>query len=85
MQTKKINDKTNVIGKNVKKYREANHYSQEQVCQKLELLGLTLYHSDIYLIENNKRLVRDFEAYAFARVFNITLDELYSEAGKEFP
>lgn len=84
MQSKKFNDKSNIIGQNVKKYRMQKGYTQEQLCQKLDLLGLNLYHSDIYLIENNKRLVRDYEIYALAKVFGITLDDLYSGADKEF-
>mgnify|MGYP004453517291 FL=1 len=84
MESKKINDKANIIGKNVKKYRTIKGYTQEQLCQKLDLLGINLYHSDIYLIEYNKRIVKDYEAYAFAKVFEISLDELYSGADKEF-
>lgn len=84
VQSKRINGKSNIIGKNVKKYRLQKGYTQEQLCQKLDLFGLNLYHSDIYLIENNKRLVRDYEAFAFAQVFEISLNELYSDAVKEF-
>lgn len=84
MQSKKFNNKSNVIGQNIRKYRLQKGYTQEQLCQKLDLFGLNLYHSDIYLIENNKRLVRDYEAFAFAKVFEITLDDLYSDAVKEF-
>lgn len=84
MQSKKFNDKSNIIGKNVKKYRIKNGYTQEQLCQQLDLLGLNLYHSDIYLIENHKRIVKDYEAFALATIFCITLDELYSEANDEF-
>lgn len=84
MQSKKFNNKSNVIGQNIRKYRLQKGYTQEQLCQKLDLFGLNLYHSDIYLIENNKRLVRDYEAFSFAKVFGITLDELYSDAVKEF-
>ena len=84
MESKKSNDKANIIGKNVKKYRTIKGYTQEQLCQKLDLLGINLYHSDIYLIEYNKRIVKDYEAYAFAKVFEISLDELYSGADKEF-
>ncbi len=84
MQSKKFNNKSNVTGQNIRKYRLQKGYTQEQLCQKLDLFGLNLYHSDIYLIENNKRLVRDYEAFAFAKVFGITLDELYSDAIKEF-
>lgn len=83
MRSKKLNNKSNIIGKNVKKYRTANNYTQEELCKKLDLYGLNLYHSDIYLIEHNKRIVKDFEALAFSKVFNISLDELYYGTEKE--
>lgn len=83
MRSKKLNNKSNIIGKNVKKYRIANNYTQEQLCKKLDLYGLNLYHSDIYLIEHNKRIVKDFETLAFSKVFNISLDELYYGTEKE--
>lgn len=83
MRSKKLNKKSNIIGKNVKKYRTANNYTQEELCKKLDLYGLNLYHSDIYLIEHNKRIVKDFEALAFSKVFNISLDELYYGTEKE--
>lgn len=85
MQSKKFNNKSNIIGKNVRMYRMQKGYTQEELCQKLDLLGLNLYHSDIHLIENNKRLVRDYEAFALAKVFNISLDELYAGSNNEFP
>ena len=83
MRSKKLNNKSNIIGKNVKKNRIANNYTQEQLCKKLDLYGLNLYHSDIYLIEHNKRIVKDFETLAFSKVFNISLDELYYGTEKE--
>ena len=83
MKSKKINDKANIIGSNVRKYRLLNNYSQEELCKKLDLYGLNLYHSDIYLIEYNKRIVRDYEALVFSKVFNITMDELYKGTDKE--
>lgn len=83
MRSKKLNKKSNIIGKNVKKYRTANNYTQEELCKKLDLYGLNLYHSDIYLIEHNKRIVKDFETLAFSKVFNISLDELYHGTDEE--
>lgn len=83
MRTKRLNSKSNIIGKNVKKYRIQLGYSQDEICNKLDLYGLNLYHSDISLIESNKRIVRDYEALAFTKVFNISLDELYSGTEKE--
>ncbi len=70
MRDKKFHSKSNIISKNIKKYRTMIGYNQEQLCTKLDLFRLNLYHSDIYLIEHNKRLVRDYEVLAFWKVFN---------------
>lgn len=83
MKVKRLNNKANIIGSNIRKYRIANGYTQEELCKKIDLYGLNLYHSDIYLIEYNKRIVRDYEALAFAKVFKITLDELYKGTENE--
>lgn len=83
LKVKRLNNKSNVIGANIKKYRLQYGYTQEELCQKIDLYGLNLYHSDIYLIEYNKRIVRDYEALAFAKVFNISMDELYKGTEKE--
>lgn len=83
MKVKRLNNKANIIGSNIRKYRIANGYTQEELCKKIDLYGLNLYHSDIYLIEYNKRIVRDYEALAFSKVFKITLDELYKGTENE--
>ena len=81
---RKLNDNVNIIGHNVKKYREMQNFSQDDLCRKMQLLGVTMFSADIYEIENNKRLVKDFEAKAFCISFNITLDELYNDTDKFF-
>lgn len=48
MQVKKLNGKSNVIGKNIKKYRELNNLTQRELSNKIALLGIDIYHSDIY-------------------------------------
>lgn len=83
MSIKRINSKMNIIGKNVKKYRLKANLTQQQLCDKLDLYGLNLYHSDIYLIEYGKRIVKDYEALAFAKVFGISLDKIYEGTEKE--
>ena len=84
MKSKMINHKLNIIGSNLRKYRKLNGYSYRSFCDKLELLGVTMYHTEIIRIEHNKRSVKDFEALAFSIVLNITLDQLYENGKKEF-
>lgn len=84
MRLNRLNKKLNIIGKNIKKYRVLRNLTQEEVCSKLALLDVNLYRSDMYKIENNQRIVKDFEAYAFAKVLRVSIEQLYEDADKEF-
>ncbi len=84
MKVKTLNGNRNIIGSNLRRYRELKHISQSEICKKLDLLGVTMYPSDIYEIEYGKKLVKDFESKAFCIVLNITLEELYAETDAFF-
>lgn len=81
---RKLDDNVNIIGTNLKRIRENRGLSQYDLCCKLELLGVTIYKADIYEIENNKRLVKDFESKALCMALRISLDELYADTEKFF-
>ena len=78
MKSSCFNNKINISGNKLKKYRLQMNLSQEQLCSKLSLIGITLYKNDIYRIENNKRAVKDFELWGIAQVLNIKCEELFS-------
>ncbi len=84
MKFKKINGKSNVIGKNIKKYRELRHYTQRELSDKIALLGIDIYHSDISLIENNKLFLKDFEIIAFCKVLGISYDQIFENTDSIF-
>ena len=84
MKVKTLNGNLNIIGKNLKKYRALRGLSQPAICRKLDLLGVTMYISDIYEIEHGKKTVKDFEAFAFCNVLDISLEELYEGSEKHF-
>ncbi len=73
-----LNKKYNVISENFKKFRQEKGYSQRVLCQKLELLGVTLYKADVYAIEHNKRAVKDFELLAFSIVLEKPIVDFYT-------
>ena len=68
--SRKLNNKSNVISENLKKFRKESGYSQQSLCEKLELMSLQLYKADIYSIEHNKRSVKDFKLLAFSIIFD---------------
>lgn len=84
MRIRKFNDKSNVIGKNIKKYRELKHLTQRQLSDKMALLGIDIYHSDISFIENGKLLLKDFEIIAFCKVLQITYEEIFENTNNIF-
>lgn len=81
---RKLNNNVNIVGPNIKKYREQKKLSQPDLCKKLQLLGVDMFIADIYEIENNKRLVKDFEIKAFCMALNITLEELFDNTDQFF-
>ena len=81
---KKLNGKSNVIGANIKKYRELRQYSQRELSDKIALLGIDIYHSDISLIENNKLFLKDFEIIAFCKVLGISYDQIFENTDNIF-
>ena len=84
MKIKKFNGKSNVIGKNIKKYRNIRGFSQRDLSNKLALLGIDIYPSDVSDIENEKLLIKDFEIVAICKVLNISYDELFENANSMF-
>ena len=75
MQIKKLNGQSNAIGKNIKKYRELRHLTQRELSDKISLLGIDIYHSDISQIENGKLMLKDFEIIALCNLsFSLSLN-----------
>ena len=84
MQVKKLNGKSNVIGRNIKKYRELRNLTQRELSNKIALLGIDIYHSDISQIENQKLLLKDFEIIAFCKVLNISYEQIFENTDNLF-
>ncbi len=84
MGARKLNNKLNIISENLVKYRKMRNLSQPDLCRELALLGVTLYINDIYKIEYGKRTVKDYELFAFSKVLNVSLEQLFEDTEKNF-
>lgn len=84
MKYKNFKNKANVIGKNIKKYRELRGYSQRALSDKLALLGVTIYNSELSRMENQTLFVKDYEIIALCKVLNITKEELFENTDNIF-
>lgn len=74
MKITKYNDFRNVSGSKLKELRKKTKLSQQDLAEKLQLEGIDLTSKEISKIETNKRLVQDFELFAFAKIFNVSAD-----------
>ena len=73
-----------LFGSNIQKYRELRGISQRELSDKLALLGVVLYNSDISRIEANNLFIRDFEQKAICDILDITYDQLFENTSKYF-
>ena len=73
---KKFNNKPNLIGNLIKNAREKKKFSKVDLCRELELLGVAMSRNEIYRIEKNKMIVKDFELVAFCIVLDINFNDL---------
>ena len=74
MKITKYNEFRNISGSTLSELRKANKMSQQDLAGKLQLEGIDLTAKEISKIENNKRLVQDFELFAFAKIFKVSAD-----------
>lgn len=84
MKIKKINGKSNIIGKNLKKYRELRELTQRQLCDRLELFGLIFYPADINNFEHESKAIKDFEVKGLCKALNISLEQIYENTDQEY-
>lgn len=79
MAVRKLNGNLNVISYNLRKFRLEKHFSQADLTRELNLIGINLHKNDVYLIEANKRTVKDYELWGFSKVLNKDLKDFFSE------
>jgi len=75
---KKYNDEVNIVGKFLEKRRKEINLSKEEVSRQLQLHGVYLNRVELYRIENQKMILKDFELIALAIVLKINLEDLKS-------
>lgn len=65
------------IGMNIRRIRIKNHFTQEQLAAKLQVLGCDITRSALAKIEVGQRHIYPDELKAFKQIFNISYDELF--------
>lgn len=66
----------NLAGPQIKRYRILAGFTQNDLTLKLELIGIYINRASISKIENQLRIVTDYELIAIANILNVNVNEL---------
>jgi len=75
----KYKNKSNISSQIIHNARIDKKLSLEKLSNELALIGVTLYPNDIFLIENNKRILKDFELMAICKILSINPNNVKNE------
>lgn len=67
----------NIVGDNIKRLRKQQKMSQQELSNKLELLGVYVCRGSISRIEDKSRTVTDIELFAISQVLKTPVTELF--------
>lgn len=67
----------NMVGDKVKQLRMERNMSQQELCNRLEMLAIYICRGSISRIEEKKRTVTDIELYGLAKVLGVEIVDLF--------
>ena len=73
---KKYENKCNLSGEIIKEARENKGLSKSEVCRRLQFYAVQLDSQQLYRIETNKMVLKDFELIALCQVLDIDANSL---------
>jgi transcriptional regulator with XRE-family HTH domain len=67
----------NMVGSNIRRFRTERNMSQQELCNRLEMLAIYICRGSISRIEEKKRTVTDIELYGLAKVLGVAIGDLF--------
>lgn len=68
--------RNNLSGRNISLLRKSAGWSQRQLADRMQLLGIDMDKNAVQRIESGARFVTDIELRAFSTCFQVTADRL---------
>lgn len=72
----------NVLGPNIKFYRMKRGLTQEDMTARLNVLGLEIDRPMLSRIENQERILYDYEIREIAKILEIDYNDLFKDKSK---
>lgn len=77
MKKIKSQPELNIIGKNIRRYRQAKGLSQKALSERMETLPVYVCRGSLSRIENGARAVTDIEIEAIAKILGVSPNQLF--------
>lgn len=74
--------KSNIVGKNIYKYRKQLDLSQEQLAARMQVNNVEITQKVISRIENQERFVTDYELLIFSQVLKVSVYDLLDQSSQ---
>ena len=68
---KKFDGKSNAYGKIIEKYRKSKNMSRADVSRELDLIDIPINPDELYRIERQSMLLKDYELIAICMILDI--------------
>ena len=72
-------ERKNIVGNNVRKYRQLKKMSQAELSAKLELMAIYICRGSVSRIEDMSRTVTDIELYGLSKVLDVPIEKLIDD------
>ncbi|MBS5855595.1 MAG: helix-turn-helix transcriptional regulator [Firmicutes bacterium] len=79
---KKSYGEYNIIGKNVEKLRKERNIKQKDFIAQMQLLGCDINPTSYSKLEGQLRNATNKEIYVIAKILNVSIETLFSDAEK---
>ena len=73
---KKFKGKSNAYGSLIQKYRKQKGYSRADLSRELDLIDIPISSDELYKIEKQVKIIKDFELIAICNILDIKLEKL---------
>ena len=80
---KKFDGKSNAYGKIIEKYRKNKNMSRYDVSRELDLIDIPINPDELYRIERQNMLLKDYELIAICVILDIDYNDLIKVIKKE--
>ena len=71
--------RNNIVGVAVREYRKQLRISQRELADRLQIIGLDIDKNAVQRSESGQRFITDIELIYLAKVFNMSVVELYED------